>query len=206
MTEEEMSEMFGGGDSPFSDFFQTFFGGGGGGAQRRRASRRTRPDAPAEGPRRRARVRAGSRIGRARQRAAAGAAARRRGAQRRGAHSAPGVVDGSLVRVAGEGGRGTGGAAERRPVPAHQAEAASRVQVSGRDLTTRVTRPGVDRRARRRSRRGHARRQDGAHEGAGDQPAGAQAPPARHGAAGARRARGRRAISTSWSTWRSPAL
>src|SRR5262252_7618935 len=27
MTEEEMREMFGG-DSPFSDFFQTFFGGG----------------------------------------------------------------------------------------------------------------------------------------------------------------------------------
>src|SRR3954464_10038009 len=27
MTEEQMREMFGGGDSPFSDFFQTFFGG-----------------------------------------------------------------------------------------------------------------------------------------------------------------------------------
>ncbi len=27
MTEEEMSEMFGGGDSPFSDFFRSIFGG-----------------------------------------------------------------------------------------------------------------------------------------------------------------------------------
>ena len=30
MTQEEMEEMFGGGESPFSDFFTTFFGGGGG--------------------------------------------------------------------------------------------------------------------------------------------------------------------------------
>jgi DnaJ-class molecular chaperone len=28
MSEEEVSEMFGGGESPFSDFFRTFFGGG----------------------------------------------------------------------------------------------------------------------------------------------------------------------------------
>ena len=45
MTEEEMSEMFGGGDSPFSDFFQTFFGGVGGGAsgaERRGGRGRTR--------------------------------------------------------------------------------------------------------------------------------------------------------------------
>src|SRR3954471_8883083 len=31
MTQEEMDEMFGGGESPFSDFFTTFFGGGGAG-------------------------------------------------------------------------------------------------------------------------------------------------------------------------------
>src|SRR5512137_2335106 len=30
MTEDEMREMFGGADSPFSDFFQTFFGGASG--------------------------------------------------------------------------------------------------------------------------------------------------------------------------------
>src|SRR6186997_734990 len=32
MSEEEMRDMFGGGEDPFSDFFRTFFGGGGGGA------------------------------------------------------------------------------------------------------------------------------------------------------------------------------
>jgi curved DNA-binding protein len=40
MTEEEMSEMFGGGDSPFSDFFQTFFGGQADGGRRGRAGAR----------------------------------------------------------------------------------------------------------------------------------------------------------------------
>ena len=52
-----------------------------------------------------------------------------------------GVVDGSLVRVAGEGGRGSGGEASGdlflrirlKPHPAFQ--------VNGRDLTTRVTVP-----------------------------------------------------------------
>src|SRR5262245_23667695 len=29
MTEDEVSDVFGGDDSPFSDFFRTFFGGGG---------------------------------------------------------------------------------------------------------------------------------------------------------------------------------
>src|SRR5688572_12305853 len=39
MTEDEVSEMFGGDDSPFSDFFRTFFGGGGAdaGHERRRS-------------------------------------------------------------------------------------------------------------------------------------------------------------------------
>jgi curved DNA-binding protein len=52
-----------------------------------------------------------------------------------------GVADGSLVRVAGEGGRGTGGAASgdlflrirMKPHPAYQ--------VNGRDLTARVSVP-----------------------------------------------------------------
>ena len=39
MTEDEVSEMFGGGESPFSDFFQTFFGGGGGRGERRARGR-----------------------------------------------------------------------------------------------------------------------------------------------------------------------
>ena len=43
----------------------------------------------------------------------------------------PGVTDGSRVRVAGEGGRGTGQRAERRPVSAGAVEAASGVRREG---------------------------------------------------------------------------
>ena len=43
MTEEEMSEMFGGAESPFSDFFKTFFGGA------EPSERRTRSRAPRKG-------------------------------------------------------------------------------------------------------------------------------------------------------------
>ena len=44
MSEEEVSDMFGGDDSPFSDFFRTFFGGGaaGGSDRARAAARRAR--------------------------------------------------------------------------------------------------------------------------------------------------------------------
>ncbi len=46
MSEDEVREMFGGGDSPFSDFFQTFFGGDvrgfGGGARGARGGARNR--------------------------------------------------------------------------------------------------------------------------------------------------------------------
>src|SRR4029453_4304017 len=45
MTEDEVSDMFGGDDSPFSDFFRTFFGGGGGKQETRRG--RSRPRSPA---------------------------------------------------------------------------------------------------------------------------------------------------------------
>ncbi|MCC7032912.1 MAG: J domain-containing protein [Acidobacteria bacterium] len=137
MSEEEMSAMFGGGESPFSDFFNTFFGGGG----ERRSERRTR--------------------GRARQQkgrdieheieldlesAAQGSVQRlqlRHDGEARSVEVRipPGVADGSRVRVPGEGGRGAGGAASGdlylrvrlRPHPAFQ--------VNGRDLTTRVSVP-----------------------------------------------------------------
>jgi DnaJ-class molecular chaperone len=140
MTEEEVAEMFGGNtDSPFSDFFQTFFGGVGGG--RTDGERRTR--------------------GRSRQQkgrdveheyeldlesAARGGVHRLQLRHDGEARSVEvripaGVVDGSLVRVAGEGGRGSGGASSGdlflrirlRPHPAFQ--------VNGRDLTTRVSVP-----------------------------------------------------------------
>ena len=137
MTEEEMSEMFGGGDSPFSDFFQTFFGGGGRGAERR-------------GGRGRARQQKGRDVEHEfeldLESAARGSVQRlalRHDGEARSVEVRipPGVVDGSLVRVAGEGGHGTGGAASGdlflrirlKPHPVYQ--------VNGRDLTTRVTIP-----------------------------------------------------------------
>jgi DnaJ-class molecular chaperone len=141
MTEEEMNEMFGGGgDSPFSDFFQTFFGGMGG-AQ----------DASA------------GRAGRARPRARKGQDVEHpfeldledaiRGSVQRlqlrhDGHARTvevripaGVTDGSRVRVAGEGGRGSGSAAsgdlylrvQLRPHPVFD--------VKGRDVYTRARVP-----------------------------------------------------------------
>lgn len=46
MTPEEMEEMFGGGSSPFSDFFQTFFGGQAETGRRPRTTGRGRPRQP----------------------------------------------------------------------------------------------------------------------------------------------------------------
>jgi DnaJ-class molecular chaperone len=140
MTEEEVSDMFGGGaDSPFSDFFKTFFGGMG-----------------AEEP-------AGARGGRGRPRARKGQDIEHpfeldledaiRGSVQRlqlrhDGHSRSvevripaGVTEGSRVRVAGEGGRGTGSAAsgdlylrvQLRPHPVFD--------VKGRDVYTRTRVP-----------------------------------------------------------------
>ena len=94
-----------------------------------RAAAAARPRAP-QGPGRRAPVRARSRGRDPRQRAAAAAAARRP-ARTVEVRIPAGVTDGSRVRVAGEGGRGTGSGAERRPVPARAAEAASGVRREG---------------------------------------------------------------------------
>jgi DnaJ-class molecular chaperone len=140
MTEEEVAEMFGGdAGSPFSDFFQTFFGGGrpGGGTGERRARGRSRQQ-PGRDIEHDYELDLES--------AAAGGVHRLQlrhdGEARQVEVRIPaGVADGSLVRVAGEGGRGIGGAKSGdlflrirlRPHPAYE--------VAGRDLTTRVTVP-----------------------------------------------------------------
>jgi curved DNA-binding protein len=141
MTEDEVAEMFGGGDadSPFSDFFQTFFGGGagarGGDERRGRGRSHTQPGRDVE-----------HEYEIDLESAAQGGVHRlqlRHDGESRGVEVRipPGVIDGSLVRVAGEGGRGAGGAASGdlflrirlRPHPAYR--------VKGRDLTTHVSVP-----------------------------------------------------------------
>ena len=106
MTEEEAAELFGG-SNPFSDFFTTFFGGGDAGSRRRSSAGRGRPrrgpdveheieltleDAYA-GATRRLSLADGGRTRMVDVRIPAG------------------VGDGSRVRVAGEGGHGSSGAA-----------------------------------------------------------------------------------------------
>jgi DnaJ-class molecular chaperone len=141
MSEEEVAEMFGGdgGESPFSDFFKTFFGGMGGDES------------------------SGPRGGRARPRARKGQDVEHpfeldledaiRGSVQRlqlrhDGHARTvevripaGVTDGSRVRVAGEGSRGTGSApsgdlylrVQLRPHPVFD--------VKGRDVYTRARVP-----------------------------------------------------------------
>ena len=141
MSEEEMSEMFGGGgaDSPFSDFFKTFFGGMG-----------------AEEP-------AGGRGGRARPRPRKGQDIEHpfeldlqdaiRGSVHRlqlrhDGHARSvevripaGVTEGSRVRVAGEGGRGTGSAASGDLYLRVQLKPHPVFEVKGRDVYTRTRVP-----------------------------------------------------------------
>jgi curved DNA-binding protein len=138
MTEEEMSEMFGGGDSPFSDFFQTFFGGGGGRSAERRGGRgRTRQQKGRD---------VEHEFELDLESAARGSVQRlalRHDGEARSVEVRipPGVVDGSLVRVSGEGGHGTGGAVSGDLFLRIRLKPHPLYQVNGRDLTTRVTIP-----------------------------------------------------------------
>ena len=142
MTEEEMSDMFGGagGDSPFSDFFKTFFGGMGGGEES-----------------------TGARGGRARPRARKGQDVEHpfeldledaiRGSVQRlqlrhDGHARTvevripaGVTDGSRVRVAGEGGRGSGSAPSGDLYLRVQLKPHPVFDVKGRDVYTRARVP-----------------------------------------------------------------
>ena len=110
MTEEEMADMFGGGgagDSPFSDFFNTFFGGMGGedaqgGARARGRATRNRKGQDVEHP-----------FDLDLEDAIKGSVQRLQLRQDGHARTVevripPGVTEGSRVRVAGEGGRGVG--------------------------------------------------------------------------------------------------
>jgi DnaJ-class molecular chaperone len=136
MTEDEVSEMFGSDDSPFSDFFKTFFGGAtsGGSRARPRTPRNTKGrDVEHE-------------IELELEDALHGSI-QRLGIDLDGHHRTvevripAGVIDGSRVRVAGEGERGSGSGAsgdlylrvKLRPNP--------RFERKGRDLYTKVRVP-----------------------------------------------------------------
>jgi DnaJ-class molecular chaperone len=140
MSEEEVAEMFGGGnDSPFSDFFKTFFGG-------------MDPDEAAAGARGRARPR--SRKGQDVEHpfeldledAIRGSVhklqLRHDGHARTVEVRIPaGVTDGSRVRVSGEGGRGAGSGASGDLYLRVQLKPHPVFDVKGRDVYTRARVP-----------------------------------------------------------------
>ncbi len=140
MSEEEMADMFGGGggDSPFSDFFNTFFGGmggeepqGGAGARARSSRARNRKGQDVEHP-----------FELDLEDAIKGSVQRLQ--LRHDGHARtvevripPGVTEGSRVRVAGEGGRGTGSGPSGDLYLRVQLKPHPVFDVKGRDVYTR---------------------------------------------------------------------
>jgi curved DNA-binding protein len=140
MTAEEMEDMFGGEESPFSDFFRTFFGGGE--PTSRTRGGRARPPRNQKGRDVEHEIELNLED-------ALRGSIQRLAIQQNGQHRTvevripPGVTDGSRVRVSGEGGRGTGQGASGdlylrvrlRPQPGFERK--------GRDLYTRVKVPAA---------------------------------------------------------------
>ena len=139
MTEDEVSGMFGGDDSPFSDFFRTFFGGGGGGQAE---GRRGRPRAQ--------RTQAGRDVEHEIEldlEQALNGSIQRLGIQHEGGQRnvevriPAGVAEGSRVRVAGEGERGAGGGASGDLYLRVKLRPHAKFERNGRDLSTKVRVP-----------------------------------------------------------------
>jgi curved DNA-binding protein len=142
MTEEDMANMFGGagGESPFSDFFTTFFGGMGGaeestGARGGRARTRARKGQDVEHP-----------FELDLEDAIKGSVQRLQ--LRHDGHARTvevripaGVTDGSRVRIAGEGGRGSGSAPSGDLYLRVQLKPHPVFDVKGRDVYTKARVP-----------------------------------------------------------------
>lgn len=140
MTEDEVSEMFGGGESPFSDFFTTFFGGMGGeeqasGARGARGRPRTRKGQDLEHP-----------FELDLEDALRGSVQRLQ--LRHDGHARTvevripaGVTDGARVRVAGEGGRGSGSGPSGDLFLRVQLKPHPVFEVKGRDVYTKTRVP-----------------------------------------------------------------
>jgi len=138
MTQEEVNEMFGG-DSPFSDFFQTFFGGGPAGAPRSRGGRA-----------RAARARAGRDVEQEIELPLEDVyhgTTRRFAIQHDGqtrtvdVRIPAGVGEGARVRVSGEGEQGSGGAGAGDLYLRIRTTPHAQFERKGRDLYTRVPVP-----------------------------------------------------------------
>jgi DnaJ-class molecular chaperone len=136
MTEDEVSEMFGGDDSPFSDFFKTFFGGAEPGATRGR----TRPPRHAKG--RDVEHEIELDLEDALRGTVQRLAINQNGHHRNVEVRIPaGVTDGSRVRVSGEGERGSGSGDSGDLYLRVKLRPHARFERKGRDLFTRVKVP-----------------------------------------------------------------
>jgi DnaJ-class molecular chaperone len=135
MSEDEVSEMFGGDDSPFSDFFKTFFGGEGG-------ERRTRTRAS-----RHAKGRDVEHELELELEDALHGTVQRLGITQHGelrnveVRIPAGVVDGSRVRVSGEGERGSGSGGSGDLYLRVKLRPHTRFERKGRDLFSKVKVP-----------------------------------------------------------------
>jgi DnaJ-class molecular chaperone len=139
MTEDEVADMFGSEDSPFSDFFRTFFGGAGGagGGSTRTRGRQARPTKGRD-------VEHEIELD---LEDALNGTVQRLGINQDGQHRTvevripAGVTDGSRVRVAGEGERGTGTAGSGDLYLRVRLRPHARFDRKGRDLYTKVRVP-----------------------------------------------------------------
>jgi curved DNA-binding protein len=137
MTEEEVAEMFGGDDSPFSDFFKTFFGGADVGRGARTRTRATR-HSPGRDVEHEIELDLEDALHGTVQRLTISQNGQPRNVEVR---IPAGVVDGSRVRVAGEGERGTGSAASGDLYLRVRLRPHARFERKGRDLYTKVRVP-----------------------------------------------------------------
>ena len=136
MTEDEVSEMFGGEDSPFSDFFTTFFGGGEPTGQRRRT--RTPRNSKGRDVEHEIELDLEDALRGTVQRLGINQHGQQRNVEVR---IPAGVTDGSRVRVSGEGERGSGSGASGDLYLRVRLRPHARFDRKGRDLFTKVRVP-----------------------------------------------------------------
>ena len=142
MSEEEVSEMFGGDDSPFSDFFRTFFGGAMESDQHERRAGRARQPRSTKG--RDVEHELELDLEDALQGTVQRLGIRHNGVHRNVEVRIPaGVTDGSRVRVSGEGERGSGSGGSGDLYLRVKLRPHGRFERKGRDLYAKVRVPAA---------------------------------------------------------------